>query len=319
MKRCLGLGVLLIVVVGSAWAQLSLGSLPKLPEPASDDEKAVKFQVKDTPLPEALRLLSKSTGYLFLCEPALEETKVALEMEGKPLEILFRLGRETTAYPFPAIAFCLEDEKPTKEPKFELPDSEVTAEFSELDTPVALELIGTAARTKLVATKKVLEAHPKLSAKLDKAPLEEAVEKLATSLKAMHVRAVYLCKIDPDALFQQFLRLSPQEQEKILLEQTRRMSQSNLSSEQIDRAIDRGLNSLWERPKSERQQIIARVADRVSRLAEAIRRFSPEARAELARAWKPIIQRGLGRFLSLPAGKQAELSPIIDALRGLPF
>ncbi len=298
----------------SSWAQFGGMLVPPLPKPASEEEKAVKLKVENLPLGQALQMLSQMTGYLFVCDSQLKEKTVSLDAEDKPIDLLLRLARSAGGYPYPAIVFCAEDEKPKKEVKFDLPDKKVTATLTDMDSSVVVQMVAAAAGVKMAATEKVLKKTPKISVNMDGVPVAEAIQSLAKALGAKAVKGAMIVRVDYNALFEQFMNLPPAEQEKIVLAATRRMQQMNIPPEEIDRAMTRGLERLWREPPERRQQIIARVAERINRFASVISRFSPEAREEIRRAWQPVLQRGIGKFMGLPAEQKAELAPIVEAI-----
>lgn len=314
--------IVLLVLVNLASAQL-LGPASStrlaLTALASSEEAPVKIDIQDKPLADALAILSKASGYLFLPDSEIRDKTVSLSDEDKPFALLLRLAYAAGAYPIPAVFLCAADEVPTREPKFNLPDSKVTVQVNDTETAVALELVALASKITLRATDKVLKERPQISLDFQDVPLELALSSLATLLECKSAKGLLLIKTEPDALFEQWMNLSPEEQERTLLELTRQAQEMNLSPEEVDEQINKGLNRLWAMPADERQRVIGDVARYIERAGGQIGRFTPEGRQQLTQAWQPFIQRGVGRFLGLPAHRQAELAPIIQALQKLPL
>jgi len=290
-----------------------------MPEPASADEAAVKIDLQDRPVAEVLAQLSAASGYLFLAEPSLRDTKVTLQAEEKPFELVAKLSREIMAYPYGAFFFCTEQQVPTKEPKVPFRDTKVTVQVADTDTALALDLVALSGKLKLLATQEVLQQKPQVSLDLQDVPTEQALTTVAESLQCKLARGLLLVKVDPETLFQQFLSLPTAEQERLLLEGTRRLQEMNLTGEEIDHHLDEAMKQFWEMPKPQRMLIVQALAGRIGVAAERMSRFSNASLQQLSTAWKPLIQRGVGRFLTLPADRQAELAPVIQAIQKLPL
>jgi hypothetical protein len=318
-KKLAMLASVVVVGVGVSLAQV-LGPLQGgIPVLGPSDEAAVRLEVHDVTLQEALATLSSVTGYLILAEPDLRSKKVSLTTEGKPLGVVLSLCRQVSAYPTTVVVFCTAQQKPQKEPKLTIPDSRVTVQIANADTAAALDLASVAAKVRMVATDEVIKAKPQVSLDLDDVPVEQAIASIAQALEAEHVVGLLLSKVDPEAAFEALMSLPVAEQERIMLEATRQMQLSSVPPHEIDRHIDEALQQLWAMPRERRQQVVQRTAERIVRLGSQLQRFSPEAQRELKEAWMPVVQRGVGRFLALPANQQAELAPIVEALQKLPF
>jgi len=321
LSRLLPVLLLLGMGLGAKVALAQLGSvLAPLPEAAEKDEPALHVEWEDVTVADALAQLSKDSGYLFLAEKDLREKKITLKADAKAFDIMLRIGRQLTAYPYGAFFFCTEEQVPKKEPKMKFPDDKkVTCEVSNTDTDIALDLVALSAGVKLMATDEVLKAKPKIDVKLEDKSVEEALKELAETLDCKLTRGLLLVAIDPDSIFRQFMNLSTEEQEKTLLEAARRLESLGLTDQEIDKHIDQALEQLWQMPQAQRQMIIQNLAARMSMVAGAMRGFSPQALSQLSSAMGPFIQRGVNKFMSLPANRQAELSPLLNAMRQLPF
>lgn len=318
MRRAPLLLAAVVVGLSVGWAQGGPVTLT-MPEPASADEPAVKIDVQDRPLAEVLAQLSAASGYLFLAEPALRETKVTLEAEEKPFELVAHLSQEVLAYPYAAFFLCTEQQVPTKEPKVPFPDTKVTVQVADTDTLTALDLVALSAKLKLLATDEVLQQKPQMSLDLQDVPTQQALATIAQSLDCKLAKGLLLVKADPETLFQQFLNMPTPEQERLCLEATRRIQEMNLSDEDVDRYLDEAVEQFWQMPKPQRMLTVQTLAGWANIGADRMSRFSQGSLQELSTAWKPLIRRGVGRFLALPADRQAELAPLIQAIQKLPL
>jgi hypothetical protein len=315
-------GLVLCGLIGclasGAWGQML--QMPSFPQPAAPDEPEVSLDLADVTVKQALAELSRASGYLFLADPQVAERKITLQHRAQPLALLIAVAIEAEARPVEAVLFCSEDQAPAKEPKFDLPDRPITLAVTDLDTPAVLLMLSTVAKIKLAATEELLRKAPaKLSLALDNVPAEQAAQRVAQALGAKAARGLCLVPSEAQQAFDAFMNLAPQEQERLLVAGARQWQQQGLSPQEVERRWREGLQYFWQLPPHQRQRLVGRLAAGVNRLAERMQQFSPQARAELGQMWKPVIERGIAVFLSLPTEKQSELAPAIQALQRLPL
>lgn len=314
---------MLAAVVSSVFAQPLAQFVPPRVKLSEADDVEVAIRVQEASLDEVLQVLREQTGMLIIAghevREALKHRKFSLEEKGKISAVLVRVSMRLEALPRAAVIYCAEKELPKRRPQLDIPDRKVTAGVQNVRTDAALLLLSKATGISMTATPHVLQAHPTLSVSFDDKPVAEAIDATAEVLEAKWAPGVVLERFDREQAFQRFMSLPPQQQEAILLDATRQAGQMGLSYEQFDQGVERGLKEFFNMPQEQRRQIVSRVAEGIRQFAGRMRQFSPEGIAQLQDAWKPYIQRAVARFLALPANQQAELAPIVQALRELPF
>ncbi|MCX7598853.1 MAG: hypothetical protein N2512_08315 [Armatimonadetes bacterium] len=312
------MSTVLFLCVASALAQPAW-RYRNLPEPDSLDEAEITVSFQETALPDALKQLSDQSGYLFRAAPELGEKTVTLQSTGKPFRVLVMVAAHVQAAPRPAVFLVPEDRVPTKQPKFDLPDRKITVGLPEMETATVLAVVSTSAQLKVLADEAVIEKMPKLAVDFKEAAVEDVLNGLAEKLGAKWVRGLYLEPVDPEAEFERFMQMAPEEQEQVLREAARRMQGVAPSPEEVAQGMQRAIDEFFKMPREDRQRIIQRIAGGLNRFADRFAQFSPEGQQELMAAIGPYVRAGIGVYLRLPASQQAELAPLVQAVSKLPL
>jgi hypothetical protein len=315
--RHLAAAALLILLAGVALAQPGLGTRFRLPEPASPDEKPITVSFKDTPLPDALKKLSEDTGYLFRCADELKDKTVTLEASGKTFRILLQLALQAQAAPRLAAFLVTEAQMPEQEPKFDLPEGKVTVAVKDMDTKTVLNMTATAAHLVIKATDEVLKGHDTLAVDIRDAAVLDVLTGLADKLKCKWCRGLWVEPFDPDKAWEEFSKLPADEQEKLLLQGLTGLD--GLDPNAIQQGMSEGIDQLFDLPPEQRQALIERMTEQMNRFADMFGQFSPGGQQAILARLRPIIEVGIGLYLKLPANRQAELGPLVQAAGRLGF
>jgi len=318
MRKPLLATVAVMVFAGSALAQPAI-RFRNLPEPDSPNDPEVTVSFQEMALPEALKQLSDQSGYLLRAAPELNEKTVTLQASGKPFRVLVMLAAQVQAAPRPAVFLIPEEALPTRQPKFELPDRKITVGLPEMETATVVAMVSTSAQVKIVVDETLIEKTPKLSVDFKEVGVEDALNRLAEQLGAKWARGLYFEPVDPEAEFERFMQMAPGEQEQVLREAARRMQGVAPDPAEVAQGMQRAVDEFFKMPKEDRQRIIQRIANGMNRFAERFAQFSPEGQQELMAVIGPYIQAGIGVYLRLPADRQAELAPIVQAVSKLPL
>ena len=282
---------------------------------AQDDEAAEKVTLsfQDTPVQEAAREVGELLGRVVVVGEGVEG-KVTLKVEIPKRLALIAVAASVGARPAQAVVFCSEDaaQGPTQL------DGEKTVTLA-LTEPTKLSAAAQqlAEKSDLRVAVTPAVAENMVTYECEDAPLTEVLDALAKQAACAWVRGYVLVEVDPDKALADFSKLPPGQQEQLVNQGLDALDQTRLSPQQIDAMIAGAYQRFGSMSAEERKQAVAQAASRIRQMGGLLQGMSPETRNRVRAALTPFVERGVGFFVRLDAGEQAELMPLMEALRSL--
>lgn len=269
--------------------------------PAPDrNADSITLQFANTPIRDAARTLSEQIGQLVLVDDEIE-TQVTIEREVRRDMALLAFAAAAQLAPRPAAIFCSADEARgesvlQREFKVKLSLEEETA------LPDIAKELAKQSGTRVLCTEAVVDL--KVSYQSDEeANLADVLSAVAEKAGCRWVRGWVLVRVDPADLLRGLEDFNSQP------EAERRG--------QFDSGFDEFMNRFRNEDPAGRRAIVDRIVGGIDMLAGMLNGADPETRARFKQGLAPLIQRGLQRFVGLNAREQAELMPVVQALKKL--
>jgi hypothetical protein len=301
-RLCAVLIVLMVLPAASvAWAQ------------EQQQPETVPLSFDNVPIQEAAHQVADMLDRVVVLGEGVEGT-VTLSA-GVPRDLaLAAVAATVSSYPVPAIVFCTEDE--ARGP-VELDTEKAVTLKLEQDTPLSdaasqvTELVGTH-----VAVTPAL-ADARVTYDCEDLPLVQALDALAAQAECTWVRGFLLLKADPQKAFEDFSRLPVEAQEHLVNMGLDHMARVQLTPEQMDAMFQQGHRQFRSMSPEERARTVEFAADHIREMTGLLHNMTPETQGRVMQALAPVIARGVSLFVELDAAEQAELMPIMNALKGL--
>ncbi len=279
----------------------------------SEEAEKVALSFKDTPIQEAARQVGDMIGRVVVVGEGVQG-EVTLHVKVPEALALQAVAATVSSHPAPAIVFCTKAQAcgPTELET----DKTVSLELAE-ETPLsdAARQLAKQGGMRIAATPAV--AATKVTCEFEDAPLVEALDALAEQAECAWMRGFVLVKVDPDKALENFSKLPAAQQERLLNQGLDALDQAKLTPEQMDAMLALGYQRFRGMSPEDRKAAIERAAARIRQLSALLHNMSPETQSRVRGAIAPMVERGVEFFVHLDAGEQAELMPIMNAIRTL--
>lgn len=301
-RLCAVLIVLIVLPAASvAWAQ------------DEQQPETVPLVFDKVPIHEAARQVADMLDRVVVVGEGVEG-EVTLSV-GLPRELaLAAVAATVSSHPVRAIVFCTEDE--ARGPA-EL-DTEKTVTLKlEQDTslPDAASQLTDLIGIHVAVTPALADAR--VTYECEDLPLVQALDGLAAQAQCRWARGFLLLKTDPQKALEDFANLPVEAQEHLVNMGLDYVASIQVTPEQIDSMLAEGHRQFLLMAPEERRQNVQLGADHIQGMIGLLRNMTPETQGRVQRALAPVIARGVSFFVRLDAAEQAELMPIMNALKGL--
>ena len=286
-------------------------------------EPRIKLSYDGEPFGDVLQDLRERLDIMILCaDEKLLERSYYRHLEAPQSMALASVCGPLLHQPRPAYVLCAEDELREGElrPEIKSPSKlNIKLEDAVLDDALAWleEIAGVAMQaTETVGDKRV-------TCEASEVTIAQAIEKLAKAAQCAHTTGFVLEPVDVEEGLRKLEAMSPEDLENMIKKglQAAAETEGAVFGSREDakadarQAMHDGMNMFWQLEPQERKQLVNRGAHMVQRLGRLTQRLSPETRAQLQQLAKPLGSLAVAGYIALPAGKRAEIAPLMRALQ----